>query len=64
MSFYMQILNKTEKNRGFFFLSVLFAVCSAAMLILFVMPQKQVVFHGEADFKQFGLQSGKAVDLR
>ncbi len=33
------------------------------MLTVLMMPQKQVVCKGEADFKQFGLQSGKAVDL-
>lgn len=63
MSFYMRILNRTEKNRRFLFLAAVFAVCTAAMLTVLMMPQKQVVCKGEADFKQFGLQSGKAVDL-
>ena len=55
MSFYMRILNRTEKNRRFLFLAAVFAVCTAAMLTVLMMPQKQVVCKGEADFKQFAL---------
>jgi type IV secretory pathway component VirB8 len=43
MSFYMRILNRTEKNRRFLFLAAVFAVCTAAMLTVLMMPQKQVV---------------------
>ena len=38
-------------------------MCTAIMLTAFFISKKQVVFHGEADFKNLGLQSGKAVDL-